>query len=1104
MRFLAVALLLASVGLAQEPIKFARTPDISPDGKLIAFSYLGDIWTVEAIGGVAKPVTMHEAHDYFPFFSPDGRSIAFSSNRHGSYDLFIVPVAGGKPKRLTFDSGNELLLGFSPDGKHLIYNSSRSSDYPGFTELYRIPVEGGAEQKITGLFEAKEAYYSTTGNKVAFVRGPGSWNRRGYRGSSNDDVYIAEADGKGTKQLTSFNGQDTSPMWSPDGTTVYYVTEQGCAERCSNIVKQSLNGTQPNGVVTPVTTQSEDLIRRARISRNGDWIVYECGADLWVTNTKSGGPSPRKLAIEVHADDKANTERSVTFTRDATEYALSPDERNAVIVAHGQLFLTKVPDGGKAKRLTEHAAEDSSPIWNPDGQKVYFCSDRSGVVDVYMIESDDAEHPALTKAHKFKTTQITNTGAEESGLLFNPKGDLISFLRSGQLWTMKPDGTDQKVLVAEKKILDYEWSPDGKWIAFSRMDGSFASELYLMPVDKSKPAVNVSRYATYNSDITWGNGKISFISQRRSAYSIHVLPLQKPAVDGTKTDANDVDLDDIHLRIEKPTSMAVEGQAGISPDGNTIAFRAVAGGGDDLWTVSADGKIQNRITTNNQQPRNIKWSKRNPGTMYFLNGAGELRTARMAFANSLPTEPGKVAFSCTLNIQRDEEFAEMFAQSWRALNEQFYDNSFHNTNWAAVRAKYAPLVKHCASREDFYSLVSLMLGELNASHLGISGRSSTPDAQTAELGLLFDNGYAGPGLKIAEVLKRGPADKRGLNLKPGDVITHFDRTELTPSVNLAKLLNNRAGEGVALKIKNGETSRDIEIQAMTRDKLSTLLYDRWVARNTEDIAKQSGGKLGYVHIPSMDEAGLEVFVRALYSDNFDKEGLVIDVRYNGGGFTHDQVLNYLVGKDHTKFVQRDGGEGMVMRNFDRKWAKPMVVLINNRSYSDAEIFPHAFRASGLGKVVGQATGGLVIGTSNTRLIDGSTFRLPRIGVYTNKNVNMDKQGVLPDVAVETNAEEWAKGVDAQIAKAVQVLTTDVVAWKSTRSPSVAAAPATESKPTTPAPPEAKPALPTTESKQPTEPSTVKPKGSGEPAATKKPPARKSIAPHSPRKSEFAG
>jgi tricorn protease len=1079
MRSVSLVLLLTSVAFAQEPIKFARTPDISPDGKQIAFSYLGDIWTVEAIGGVARPVTMHEAHDYFPFFSPDGRSIAFSSNRYGSYDLFIVPVAGGKPKRLTFDSGSEVLLGFSPDGKHLIYNSSRSSDYPGFTELYRIPVEGGAEQKITGLFEAKEAYYSTSGSKVAFVRGPGSWNRRGYRGSSNDDLYIADADGKNTRQLTSFNGQDTSPMWSPDGSTVYYVTEQGSAEKCSNIVKQSLNGLQNAGAVTPVTTQNDDLIRRARISRNGDWIVYECGADLWVTSTKSGAPSPRKLAIEVHADDKANTERSVTFTRDATEYALSPDERHAVIVAHGQLFLTKVPDGGKAKRLTEHAAEDSAPIWNPDGQKVYFLSDRNGVVDVYMIESDDPENPALTKAHKFKTTQITTTGAEESGLLFNPKGDLISYLRNGQLWTMKPDGSDQKVLVADKRILDYEWSPDGKWIAYSKMDGSFASELFLMPVDKSKPALNVSRYATYNSDITWGGGKIAFISQRRGSYSIHLLPLQKPAADGTKTDPNEVDLDDIHLRIEKPSSMAVEGQGGISPDGNTIAFRAVAGGGDDLWTISTDGKIQNRITTSNQQPRNIKWSKRNPGTLYFLNWAGELRTSK----TMAPGEPGKVPYSCTLTIQRDEEFAEMFAQSWRALNEQFYDSSFHNTNWQSVRAKYAPLVKHCASREDFYSMVSLMLGELNASHLGISGRNSSPDAQTAELGLLFDDNYTGPGLKIAEVVKRGPADKRGLNLKPGDLITHLDRTELTGAVNVSKLLNNRAGEGVLLKVKTGEKSRDVEVQAMTRDKLGTLLYDRWVAKNTEEISKQSNGKLGYVHIPSMDEAGLETFVRALYSDNFDKEGLVIDVRFNGGGFTHDQVLNYLVGKDHTRFVQRDGGEGMVMRNFDRKWAKPMVVLINNRSYSDAEIFPHAFRASGLGKVVGQATGGLVIGTSNTRLIDGSNFRLPRIGVYTNKNVNMDKQGVIPDVAVETTAEEWAKGVDAQIGKAVQVLTTDVVAWKAMKNPSVATAPATETKPATPTTPTA----PTTEIRQPIEPATVKPKGSGEPSATKKPP-----------------
>ena len=242
--------------------------------------------------------------------------------------------------------------------------------------------------------------------------------------------------------------------------------------------------------------------------------------------------------------------------------------------------------------------------------------------------------------------------------------------------------------------------------------------------------------------------------------------------------------------------------------------------------------------------------------------------------------------------------------------------------------------------------------------------------------------------------------------------------------------------------------------AADRAKVIALMYDRWVQTNAEQVDRLSGGKLGYIHIPSMDEAGLEAFMRSLYSDNFEKEAIVIDVRNNGGGFTHDLVLNYLVGKDHTKFVQRDGGEGQVLRNFDRKWSRPMTVLINNRSYSDAEIFPHAFRASGLGKVVGQATGGHVIGTGETRLIDGSRFRIPRIGVFTNRNANMDKEGVPPDVAVEITPEDWAKGLDAQIAKSVEVLTVEVAAWKKAKAPPLGTTTSepkpAEAKPMTPA------------------------------------------------------
>jgi tricorn protease len=251
------------------------------------------------------------------------------------------------------------------------------------------------------------------------------------------------------------------------------------------------------------------------------------------------------------------------------------------------------------------------------------------------------------------------------------------------------------------------------------------------------------------------------------------------------------------------------------------------------------------------------------------------------------------------------------------------------------------------------------------------------------------------------------------------------------------LLNNKTGEGVTLELasdpKDAKTKRRVEVIAIDRTRAGQLMYERWVERNAAAVEKSSGGKLGYIHIPSMDDAGLEVFVRSLYSDNFDKEGVIIDVRYNGGGFTHDQVLNYLSGKEHTFFRQRDGGEGLVLRSYDRKWTRPAVVMCNNRSYSDAEIFPQAFKTLGLGKVVGQPTGGYVIGTTSVRLIDGSQFRVPRTGVFTVGGVNMEKQGVIPDVLVEVTAEDWAKGTDTQLLKAVEVTTAEVAAWRKTKS-----------------------------------------------------------------------
>jgi tricorn protease len=1091
-RLFVTALVLAlatSPAFGQEPIRMARTPDISPDGKEVVFSYLGDIWIVSTIGGQARPITTHPAHDIYPVFSPDGQQVAFSSNRHGSYDVFVTSKDGGKPKRLTFDSASELVCGWTPDGKNILFASTRSTAFPPTFELYTVPAEGGMARRVSAS-EGKDGVFSPKGDRIAYVRGPGSWYRKGYRGSSNDDIWISNADGTNNRQLTNFVGQDTSPMWGDEGKTIYYVSEYFGTP--ANIVCQPADATvqtasagkleaAPAPATKPrqITFHKEDSVRRARISANGQWIVYECGSDLWVVGTKEDS-KPRKLAIEVYADEKANSERVETFTNRATEFAVSADEKHVAFAVHGKLFMMPITPGGKVTELTDTPFNDHGIAWAPDSSKIIFISDRTGSDDLYLLEPNDPEHPKLVEAHRFKVTQLTKTQEAEFGVSFAPDGKRVAFLRAGKLWTMNPDGTDQKAVVNDVHVFDYEWSPDSKWLAYARRDGSFASELFIIPATGAtaeNPARNVTRYATYNGDVTWSadGKKLAFRSERRGTGNLFVLPLQKQAAPGvadkpppaTGPATVEFDWEDIHLRVQSVGPIPVE-EAAISPDGSKIAFRAT-NQGSDLWVASTGGGQLTRVTTGNQRPTQIQWSKRKSpfgGTLeliYFLDGNGNIRVARPGSPDPRPSSPSTtptasgdsaiLPFKIKLTIRAEEEYTEMFDQSWRYLAENFYDCKFHDVNWDQVREKYRPLVKHVGQKEDLYSLLFLMMGELNASHLGVSGFGTVPDEPTADLGLLFDESYRGKGLKISEIVKRGPADRRGLNLKAGEFIVAIDGTEITEKTDLSKLLNGKVDEVVQIQVASTadadpKSRRKIDIQAVSRDRITPLMYDRWVANNAKRVAELSKGKLGYIHIPSMDDAGLDRFVRALYSDNFDKEAIVLDVRFNGGGFTHDQVLNYLGAREHALFKQRDGGEGLVLRPSDRKWTKPVVVLINNRSYSDAEIFPNAVRTLGLGKLVGQPTGGMVIGTGQVRLVDGSLFAIPRVGVFTTKGVNMEKEGVRPDVLVEPHPDQLAKGLDLQLDKAVEVLTEEVVQWKKKAGTGVASKPE-EGKPDAP-------------------------------------------------------
>jgi tricorn protease len=1088
----ACAILLGtSCSQAQGPIRFARTPDIAPDGKTIAFSYLGRIWIVDARSGIARPVTGRQGHDVNPLFSPDGCSLAFASNRHGSYDVFVVSLDGGEPRRLTYDSADDHPTGWSPDGKTVIFTSTRNPAFPFTRELYTVPASGGAERRIMTA-EGTDRVFSPKGDRVACVRGHRPWFRKGYRGSANDDIWISNADGTMNRRLTTFDGQDRSPMWSPNGEFIYYVSEVFGTP--ANIVRQKIAGGTERVLVTADSTgepfHKEDGVRLARISRNGEWIVYECGADIWVSSTRVGSQSHR-LAIEVPADSKAKVESVATFSNGATEYAVSPDERHLAFAVRGDLFLLPITGGnGKTKRLTDHPANDHGMAWAPDHSKMIFLSDRGGQEDIYLLEADDPEHPKLLNANQFKATQLTNTPEPETQLKFSPDGRRVSFLRAGKLWSMKPDGTNQMAIINDVQVFDYEWSPDAHWIVYARRDGSFASELYIVPITgptKFNPPRNITRYATYNGGVSWSRDgkKLAFIGQRQDQRNLFVLSLQRPNAPGFTESAMvgnlEIDWDAIPRRVEQPVPHLSVREGDISPDGTKVAL-VTSGPSTDLWVAGASGGQLVRLTSGQVGPRQVQWSKRwsplarSPEALYFLDGRGQIRRVNPSSGGlaALYGQPsgagglGVIPFEVKMTIRNDDVFHEMFDQCWRSLAEHYYDANMHGIDWEAIRKKYRPLVRHVAFKEDLYALLYLMMGELNASHLGVAGLSSVPEEPTADLGLIFDESYSGRGLRIKEVVKGGPCDRRGIAISPGDLIMAVDGVEVTPDTQLSTLLNGKVNELVVIQVSGNPATpernrRRFEVQATSRGRVAELMYERWVERNEARVAELSKGKLGYIHIPSMDTEGLNRFIRSLYSDHYDKEAIVLDVRYNSGGYldpesldrlvsslyngepskhamvldaldrgghTHDQVLSYLGSKEKTIYRQREGGVGLVLRPTDRKWAKPLVLLINDRTFGDAEIFADAFRTLGLGKLVGQPTSGFVIGNTSTfRLIDGSILRIPSVGVYSTKGVNLEKEGVLPDVRVEQDPDQIAKGVDPQLNKAVEVLQTGVAAWK---------------------------------------------------------------------------
>jgi len=1036
---------LATLALAVEPFG-ARHPDLSPDGSRIAFSWRGDIWVAPTAGGDARRLTVHGAHDTYPVWSPDGREIAFSSDRHGNPDVFVVGLDGGAPERLTFHSDADAMFDWSPGGDALYFGSRRESRQ---NLVYRVPREGGRPTRVIHDL-AWQATPSPDGQWIAYLRGYTNWWRRGYRGPASRDIWIRHVDGGPSHHLVAWPGDDDHPHWSPDGKAILFQSER--EDGVKNLWRQDLRFGEgridPAGPPTQISHLKSDGMQWLCVSRDGGMAAFESEGRLWTMSTAGGKPTP--LAVDCPGDLKRNPLAHRVISRGATEYAFAPGEKQLAFVVQGEIYCGLVKDGelSDAVRLTKTDAREKDLAWLNENELLYV-SDRHGGDDLFLLRSGDEDEERLGRSRYREEVRLTDDPANESRPDVSPDGETVLYLKGTDfLWGMDPDGENERLLVDEPEVLHVDWSPDSRYLAYSTTNHGSAEDIFVvdLTVEEFEP-VNVSTHPNDDFHPLWtGDGKrLAWASRTDEGdYSIRYLWLTNEEADKSRRerereeeeeesgDKEDKAKDDDEEAEEEPalevkidwneipdrirTVTTVRGfywDYDQSPDGKHYALRTdMVEGEMDLWSVDWDGDNLRRLTRGGARPDRMLWSEDSKSVRYV--GGEQVREV----ANEKGASPKTYGFSAPITVDARARRLQKFGEAWRLLEDGFYDENFHGKDWRALREKYEPMAAEAVMYEDFKDVLRSMIGELNASHLGAWGgpRNSSGNDRTGLLGFTPDDAYEGPGLRVAKVLHRGPLDREGRRVEAGEVILAIDGEEIAAGANPYPLLNHKAGEEVDLLVQaEGGDTRTITVEPAR--SVWWQDYRHWMDENRAMVDELSGGRLGYLHMSAMGDGNWDAFLADLFAHARGKEGLILDIRYNNGGSIHDRVLTFLSRRTYGYTKSRGKRSGTI--DAQHRWDGPIVLLTNERSYSDGEIFPWGFKALGLGRVVGMPTFGAVIGTNNVQLIDGTTFRVPGSGWWRlnpdgSIGDNLENIPVQPDIMVPDVPEEALQGRDAQV------------------------------------------------------------------------------------------
>jgi tricorn protease len=1120
-----VALAACAAPLAAAPVKLARHPDYHA-GK-ITFSYLGDIWTASEDGSDPHRITDNIAREVYPRFSPDGKWIAFASNRFGNYDVFVIPVAGGAPKRLTFHTGNDEVVGWTRDSARVIFRAARGDGaFPSVAVLYEIAVAGGMEKPLP-LDWGFWGSYSPDGKSLVFNRHPATWSRQHYRGSYAADLWIANLGDKSyTKLLADEQYNRYWPMWGADN-SIYFVADPlpndksvkpgspGVLRSANNIYKIPASGgpAQP----TQVTKHTDGSVFWPSMSSDGKVIVYEDNFGIWTLDVASGRTNEIKL--DIATDEKDNEAEIETVTNDVDAYDISPSGRRAVISTRGQI-LTIATDRGDITRINpdKMASRSDSPKWSADGKYVAFISDKSGRDEVW-ISDPEGRSPK----------KITDLDNEKGALLWTPDSKLLLYTAADKkLYSYGVADAKTTVISSSdiSRIGSVSVSPDSKWVAFSKQDRTLRSHVYIAPIgggEERHLSDESQMYSETNAVWTADGRYIVFTSAEGASAGIATqgglattMELWATAVVDQDRDPMNRDIDneaqglaaeaaarqnagrggagspppDVKIDwsglARRARRLTVPGTAigGLTPapDGHSVALTVATGGvgggrgagpaadpNAGIYIINVESGQLTRMPSAPQTAAgaagrgrggaggggggggNMVFS-RDGRTLYFRSGTGLFAAAipqgaaggtaqgaggggrggrggaAPAPATAASSEPAatnatarQITYTANIEVDHKALRAQVFNEGWRIMKNRFYDAKMHGVDWSEMQNTYGALLDYLVDEEELHTVMMMMIGQLNASHTGVSGGppivERTQQTRYPGFNLVAD---ASGFYKVGHIYKDGPADRDYLKIKEGHYVVAVDDHDLKSGDNYWRFFTLAPGTKFHFLVNDKpakEGAWEVTVTPINNGEFGNLQYAKWVADRRDIVTKASNGEIGYLHIRAMDAPSLRQFQLDLAA-NRTKKALVIDQRFNGGGGIDQELLGILAGRQYQYTLGRDAG---VQMSRPQNFYGPMVVMQNERSASDAEMFPAGFKALGLGKVVGVPTMGAVIGTGSYTLLDGSAIRTPGSGVWTSTGQNMENYGVPPDVYVDNTPSDFLKGRDAQVEKAVEVL-----------------------------------------------------------------------------------